>query len=188
MLSRLFISAALICLVAAPVALADDNDSDWGGVFVEILPTVDVTYSGGFVDLGQANANDLICANLDYVVHANGQQIGMRCGASVLYKDDNPSASNIIPVDETTEATITAYYDTWTDAQSLLPIFDIDYPLGPYGVVTIHHTDWMEFASGDGGTWSYPVSVDICWRGYDAEIFQGRYSGAIVLWAVYRNI
>jgi hypothetical protein len=184
MLARLILVAAL-CLMAAPVALASNNDADFGSVNLIVEPTVEVTVVTAEVPLGPINATDPICATVGFEVHANGQQIAMAVGASILYKDDNPHSLNQIPVDQTTDAEISVNYGTWTQTHTGLPTLLTSFDAGVYGLLNIYHTNNFNFASGDDGTWSYPVNVNVCWRGYDAEIFQGRYSGAVVLWATY---
>ena len=49
----------------------------------------------------------------------------------------------------------------------------------------IHHTPYIPFGSGQAGWWSYEVDFSICWHTDDAELFQGDYSGAVVLWGMY---
>ncbi len=185
MLARFFLTAAAVCMIVAPMTFADEEDSDWGRVFVEILPTVDVNYFGGDIDMGSAQAQDLICATLTFSVHANGQDIAVRGGATRLWKDDIPASSFWIPVDATTEAVITAAYG---ESHSDFPVLEMPFTVGPYGEVIVYHTNWWDFGSGDPGTWSYDVTFYICWHGEDAELFQGDYSGGVVLWAMYIDI
>ena len=186
MLARTFLFS-LLCLIVAGGAFATDDvvDSDWGHVEVNILPTVRVTYLGGDIFLGDANALEQICATLEFEVHANGQDIAMMCGASYLWKDDEPSSEFYIPVDQSTEAVITASYGEF---HSGLPILMDPFDMGVFGSVDIYHTEYFEFGSGDPGTWSYNVTVYICWQGDDAELFQGDYSGGVVLWSMYLPI
>jgi hypothetical protein len=170
--------------MVVPAVLAADHDADFAVVSVVIEPTVEVTVETAQVDLGQFKATDLICATMMFRVHANSHVIKMSGGASSLYKDDNPTSPFQIPVDQTVEASINADYGTWTERQGGFPTLTTLRDTGPYGTLTIYHTSEFEFGSGDPGTWSYPVTVDICWRADDAQLFQGRYSGAVVLWVV----
>ena len=183
MLVRLILAAAL-CLMAVPAVLAADNDADFATVSVVIDPTVEVTVETAEIDLGHFKATDPICATVMFRVHANAQVIKMSGGASRLYKDDNPTSPFQIPVDQTVEAHINADYGTSTERHGGFPTLTTLRDTGPYGTLTIYHTNEFEFGSGDAGTWSYPVTVDICWRADDAQLFQGRYSGAVVLWVV----
>jgi hypothetical protein len=185
MLGRFLLIAAALCVVLTPAAMAEMEDSDFGHVDVTILPTVAVTFMSGDILCDEAQALDQICAELIFSVHANGQDIAMMCGASMLFKDNQPGSQFFIPVDDTEEAVITAAYG---ESHGELPILEDTYGLGGYGNVTVYHTDWMGFGSGDPGTWSYDVTVDICWQGDNAEIFQGNYSGGVVLWAMYVGI
>jgi hypothetical protein len=182
MLARSFVAIMMLMIAASAFAVDSADDSDWGHVGVTILPTVRVTYLGGDIHVGEVTALDQICAQLLFEVHANGQEIAMMAGGSVLYKDDNPNSSFQIPVDQLTEVVITAAYGEY---HSLLPDMSMLFPLGMFGEVMVYHTDWMYFGSGDAGTWSYEVYVDICWQGDDAELFQGEYSGGVVLWSMY---
>ena len=185
MLARFFLIAAALCFMIVPAALADSTDADWGRVYIEILPTVDVTYEGSDIDMGSAQAQDLICATLTFSVHANGQDICMRGGASKLFKDDIPLSDFFIPVKADEEAVLTAAYG---ESHSGFPTNEYVHTCGTYGDITIYRTDFFAFGSGDPGTWSYDVDLYICWQGDDAELFQGDYSGAVVLWAQYIDI
>jgi hypothetical protein len=185
MLARFFLITAALCLIMAPAAFADLEDAAAGRVFIEILPTVDVNYYGGDIDMGSAQAQDQICVTLTFSVHANGQDIAIRGGATKLFKDDIPSSQFSIPVDSLTEATIRA---TYGEIHGMLPTLEMSGDVGPYTAVMIYHTDWMNYGSGDPGTWSYDVDLYICWHGNDAELFQGDYSGGVILWAQYLDI
>ena len=185
MLARFFLITAAVCFILAPAVLADTEDADWGRVYVEILPTVDVTYAGSDINLGDAQAQDEICATLTFSVHANGQDIQMRGGASKLFKDDIPMSEFFIPVKTDKEAKLTAAYGEWHEG---FPINELTHTCGIYGDITVYHTDFFPFGSGDPGTWSYDVDLYICWQGNDAELFQGDYSGAVILWAQYLDI
>ncbi len=185
MLARFFLVAAAVCFMLAPAAFADLEDADYGRVFIEILPTVDVTYQGSDIDMGSAQAQDQICVTLTFSVHANGQDIALRGGASKLFKDDIPMSQFFIPVCQTTEAVIHAAYG---EEHAGFPTMMMSHEVGPYGIVEIQHTDWFAFGSGDPGTWSYDVDLSICWHGDDAELFQGDYSGGVILWCQYIDI
>ncbi|MFZ5432686.1 MAG: hypothetical protein ACOZB3_02830 [Calditrichota bacterium] len=186
MLARFFLIIAAMCFLVAP-AFAQDQamDANWGRVFVEVLPTVAVYYSGAEMNLGAIDALDEVCATLMFTVHANGQDIAMRCGASKLFKDDIPTSRYWIPVNPEHLARISAAYGQFHEGA---PVNELVHTVGPYGDVSVYHTDWFNFGSGDGGTWSYDVEVFICWLGDDAELFQGDYSGGVVLWAMYVDI
>lgn len=189
MLARLVIAAALCFLMAVPAALASPTDDSFGSVNLRVEPTVEVTTTTASVPLGSINATDPVCATVGFEVHANGQEIKLSVGASVLYKDDNPSSTLQIPVDQTVNAQITAVYGpAWSVTESGLPTLLTSYTAGPYGNVPVRHTVDFVFTSGAPGAWSYPVNVNICWKGNNAELFQGRYSGAVVLWASYVGI
>jgi len=184
MLTRFSLIVAAVCFVMAP-AMADMEDCNFGRVFVEVLPTVAVYYSGGDINMGSIQALDEVCATMTFEVHANGQDINLRCGATKLFKDDIPTSTYHLPVAVDPEAIISASY-----GQSHHGPADqiLTHPVGPYGTIEVFHTAWFPFGSGDGGTWSYPVEVTICWHGDDAELFQGDYSGGVVLWAMYVDI
>ena len=184
MLARFILIAAVVCLMVAP-AVADTTDCEFGRVYLDLLPTIAVYYDGGDIDLGDIQALDQVCATLTFTVHANGQDIALKGGASKLFKDDIPTSSMTIPVDIVTPAVLTASYGESHDG---LPTFLTTYTAGQYGAVEINHTEWFFFGSGDPGTWSHDVTVYICWQGDDAELFQGDYSGAVILWAMYIDI
>jgi hypothetical protein len=191
MLARSLAALAIILLMAPSVMAEPGNpiDEDFGHVEVRILPTVAVTFLSGQMDVAEAEALDLICATLLFQVHANGQDIKLKAGASYLFKDDNPQSSFFIPVDVTTPVVISVSDPAYSQTETGLPVLMTDMDLGGnFGVVTIHHCDWLDFGSGDAGTWSYDVTVEICWIGDDAEIFQGMYSAGVVLWAQYYMI
>ena len=188
MLARFFLIAAAACLIIVP-ASAEVIDVDFAGVQVTITPTIDVTYSGGVVSLTDAQALELICADLVFTVHANDQVIQMRAGGSKLFKDDQPLSPNWIPVKLDEDVVILVdepgvYYETHCAEPTLTVMFDA----GPHGMITIYHTPWMGYGSGLAGTWSFDVDVHFCWQGTNAELPKGLYSGAVVLWASFPGI
>ena len=186
MLARFFLIAAAACFIIAPAASADVIDGEGAVVFVLITPTIDVMYNGGEVQMDTSQANDQICALLTFTVHANDQVIQMMGGGSRLFKDDNPMSPYAIPVDSTEEVVLTVddpgvYFETHSALPSLVLVADA----GPYGMIDIFHTPWMGFGSGLNGTWSFDVTLYMCWLGSDAELPVGRYSGFVFLWATF---
>ena len=188
MLARSLAALAIIILMAPSVfASTDPIDDDFGHVEVRVLPTVDVLFLNGQMDVTEIMALDLVCATLWFQVHSNGQVIKLRAGGSALYKEDVPVDTGfIIPVDLSSEVCIQVDDPVYDQLECGLPTLTtaVDFG-GNFGLADVHHTDWMEFGSPDGGSWSYDVIITICWLGDDAELFQGMYSAGVVLWAQY---
>jgi hypothetical protein len=185
------LAALAIVLMMAPSAFAttDPMDEDFGHVQVQILPTVDVLFLSGAMDVTEIMALDQVCATLYFQVHSNGQVIQLRGGASALFKEDVPGGQFNIPVDQATPVVIKVDDVLYDQEEQGLPILmtAVDFG-GNFGLTDVYHCDWLQFGSPDGGSWSYDVILTICWLGDDAELFQGMYSAGVILWAQYVNI
>lgn len=157
-------------------------------VWVEIVANIAVGVETPYVDIGQV-ASGKFCAPIVYRVDANLEQVCFYVIATDLYKGDDPNSPYLIPVCTDTAVDLTIPQgnekNTITGGGDnklawLLPR-NPDFELNGFSAAQTETSCWE---SSQGGHFSQPVTVVVCWDQEDPELPTGEYSGWVKLVAM----
>lgn len=152
-------------------------------VWVDVVANIAVGVSTPFVDLGQVASGEFSCPVV-FTVHANVEQVTLCVIATDLYKGDDPNSPFSIPV--LTDWPAEVYIPEGNEVNDVMGNGDNKLVWMERNDLTLNgfsaaETECSAFESSQGGRFSQPVTVTVCYDQIDDELPTGEYSGYVKL-------
>lgn len=180
-MKKLVISAiALAAGLYGATALADTEGSASTHVFVDVTANLAIQPPSGDIDLGD-QMTDFQGAAI-FRVDANSQSLSLTCGASALYKGNDASGTEVLPLPVNTAAgcsVVPANGNRMGGLPNTLQFGEEGEFIDNFLVMKTENGD---FESSQNGHFSQDVTLMVDWI-IPLEQPQGEYSGIVALWA-----
>ena len=172
--------AALATAMAGSAAYADLESSASSHVWVDVEANIAVG-STGSMDLGAVQTGDF-AGTLIFRVDANNEDVFLTCGASALYKGDDPNNTDVdpIPLNQSAGCDVVPTFGKRMEGLSSNLSYGSD--LEVIEGFNLVKTEAGHYESSQNGHFSQDVSVTVTWMQPDPEKPQGEYSGIVALW------
>ena len=177
----LFILPALL-LVSGLVAYADMEGSASAHVYVKVDPNVAVG-AEAIVDAGTVQTGDFT-ATIKFRVDANLQAVYLYAAASPLYKGDDPTNNDVLPIPLELSAGIEiapTNANPMEGGSNVAGYTSAAVDIEGFPGIT---TEMICFESSQNNHFSQDVFVTVVWNQDDPEKPTGEYSGKVKLWAL----
>ncbi len=173
-------AAALVSGLAASAAFADLESSASSHVWVDVDPNIGVL-STGMVDLGSVQTGDF-AGTIIFRVDANNEDVFLTCGASPLYKGDDPLGTEVTPIDVNLSEGCDVVPANGKRMEGLPNNLSFGTEQEIIDGFPLTKTEQGHFESSQNGHFSQEVTVSVTWMQPDPEKPQGEYSGVVALW------
>lgn len=177
----LFLVPALM-LVASNVR-GDLEGSASAHVYVRVDPNVAVGALTPIVDAGTVQTGEFY-ATIIFRVDANLQSIYLYAAASPLYKGDDPTGTEVLPIPLNLSAGIEIDPDNANPMEGDSQVADYTSDVVDVDGFPATTTEMLCYESSQNNHFSQDVAVTVCWNQIDDEQPTGEYSGKVKLWAV----
>ena len=190
------LAVALAVMVLGGVATAADTDDAEVRVYAKVNPNLTIT-PNEVAPVELTVQGDDIAGTVNFMVHANVQEVSFSVEATCLYKADDPTSPHIIPIAGTGALVQPAVGNAKAPADNDLDwIGDVTVAVGNGdGTVTItspniglgihgmtsNTTEVQVFESGQSNRFSQNVAVTCEWEQIELELPTGQYSGFVRL-------
>jgi len=177
----LFILPALL-LASGLVAYADLEGSASAHVYVKVDPNVAVG-AQAIVDAGTVQMGEF-CATVQFRVDANLQAVYLYAAASPLYKGDDPTNDEVLPIPLALSSGIEiapTNANPMEGGSNVAAYTSTSVDIDGFPGTT---TEMICFESSQNNHFSQDVFVTVCWNQDDPEKPTGEYSGKVKLWAL----
>lgn len=172
--------AALATGLAATGAYADLESSAFAHVWVDVEANIALG-SPGQMDLGAVQTGDF-AGTLIFRVDANNEDVFLTCGASPLFKGDDPNNQDVLPIPLNITAGCDVVPTFGKRMENLSSTLAYGSELEIIDGFELTKTEAGHFESSQNGHFSQDVNVTVTWMQPDPEKPQGEYSGIVALW------
>jgi len=177
----LLIAAVLLSTVAlVSASYADPESDDAAHVYVNVNPNIAVQ-APTTVDLGDLQTGT-VSEDITFRIDANTEAVALRGFVTKLYKGDDPTGTEVAPIDVDTSAQLPMDPANANEIQGGDGIAAYQ-TTGEYNGFLGDGTETLVFESSQDGHFSQDVTIRPTWVNLDNEKPQGEYSGFVVLYA-----
>lgn len=189
-LKRLIAGFVRLAAFLALCGIADAGADSQLIVQAQVAPSISVSSYASVVNLGSVTTGN-ISGIVTFAVKSNTPRVTFQVLATDLYKDSNPSSTDISPitVNQAAGVRIQAAAATAADGSGGVAVYSrnetFNKPQGPFNAyktnaVTLESTQ-------QGGVFDQDVDVQVTWTQGDSIKPAGTYGGYIVLYAALVN-
>ncbi len=182
MKTMVYLVSLLFALGLISSAMADPESGATMEIFVEVVPNMSVAPLAPFIDMGTVQTGD-IPGFIPFRVDANTQTCMFAGAASHLYKGDDPTNTDVLPIEVALSegiAFVCPNANPTGGADNLAEftgLWDINGFPG-------WQTEYVEFESSQNNHFSQDITMQVVWNQPDPEKPMGEYSGYVEFFAM----
>lgn len=177
----LVLALALVVIGAVSYAYADFADNAVAHVWVKVNPNIAVSAIDEQVNMQTIQSDDITWP-ITFRIDANTESVGISGLVTKLYKGDDPTGTEVLPIPVNTSAGLRidpTNANEVADGDGIAAYVGTGSYLGFAGELS----EALTFESSQDGHFSQDVEVSPTWSNTDEEKPQGQYSGFVVLYA-----
>ncbi len=179
----LVLAAAAMVAGFASASYAETSGSASASVFVTVNPNIGIVVNSAIVDAGTVQTGDF-SADISFRVDANSQFINAFASASALYKGDNPSGTDVAPIELNLSKGIAIVPTQGSEVNAGDNIAAFSVTGEPIGLYPTMKTETITLESSQNNHFSQDVNMKVYWTQADPEKPQGQYSGKVALYVL----
>jgi len=182
-MKRLAILAVAGCLMLPSLGYAETEGCATATVYATVMPNVAVAANTPIVDAGTVQTGDFT-AMIEFQVDANKQEVQLSVCASELWKGDDPTGLEVLPIPLNLSAGVVIAPTNANPVGGGSNVANYVGPGDPIDGFECQATEAILFESSQNNRFSQPVYVTVTWTQDDNEKPMGQYSGKVRLCAV----
>ncbi len=177
----LALALALVVLGAASYSYADFSSEAVAHVYVQVNPNIAVSAIDSNVNMQTIQSDDITWP-ITFRIDANTESVGISGLVTKLYKGDDPTGTEVLPIPVKTSAGLVIDPTNASEVaggDGIAAYVGVGSYLGFAGELS----EALTFESSQDNHFSQEVEVSPTWFNIDEEKPQGEYSGYVVLYA-----